>query len=100
MTIAFVSVISSIAYLGPSLPIPFLAQQKLELTHKNRKLKSEFVPDFICYTKVIVEIKAVTNLNDQHRAQVHNYLKSSKLRLGLLINFGHHPGVEIERIIR
>jgi GxxExxY protein len=80
--------------------IPFLAQQKLPLTYKNRKLKSEFIPDFICFEKVILEIKAVASVSDQHRAQLHNYLNAANLRVGLLVNFGHHPKAEIERIVR
>jgi GxxExxY protein len=48
---------------------------------------------------VIVEIKAVTELAEAHRAQVHNYLKATGYRLGLLINFGHHPKVEYDRIV-
>ncbi|MBI3882436.1 MAG: GxxExxY protein [Verrucomicrobia bacterium] len=78
----------------------FVPQPRLQLEYKGRKLRSEFQPDFICIGKIIVELKAVSELNDEHRAQVHNYLKSSGHRLGLLVNFGHHPGVEIERIIR
>jgi GxxExxY protein len=58
------------------------------------------VPDLICFEKIVVELKAVTALTDEHRAQLHNYLKATGLRLGLLINFGHHPKLEHERIIR
>ena len=58
------------------------------------------MPDFICYDKIVVELKAVTQLSDEHRAQVHNYLKATGYRLGLLVSFGHHPKVEWERIVR
>ena len=47
----------------------------------------------------IVEIKAVKSLADEHRAQLHNYLKATGMRLGLLVNFGHYPKAEIERIV-
>jgi GxxExxY protein len=47
-----------------------------------------------------VELKAVTDLDEAHRAQVHNYLKATRLRLGLLVNFGHYPKVQYERIVR
>ena len=80
--------------------IPFLAQPKLELEYKRRKLKQTFQPDFWCYGQVIVEIKAVSNLADEHRAQVHNYLKATGCRVGLLINFGHYPLIEHERVVR
>ena len=78
----------------------FVPQPRLQLEYKGRKLPSEFQPDLICFGKLVVELKAVSALCDEHRAQVHNYLKASGHRLALLVNFGHHPGVEIERIIR
>jgi GxxExxY protein len=58
------------------------------------------VPDFVCWSKIILEIKAVSTLDDVHRAQVHNYLKATGHKLGLLVNFGHYPKVEYERIVR
>lgn len=80
--------------------IPFRDQVHLELSYKQNTLTQKYVPDFICYDKIILEIKAVTQLDDTHRAQVHNYLKSTGHKLGLLVNFGHHPQVEWERIVR
>jgi len=70
------------------------------LDYKGQRLNSEYVPDFICFGKIVVELKAVSFLTDEHRAQVHNYLKATGRRLGLLVNFGHYPHIEIERIIR
>ena len=80
--------------------LPFVAQQRLELSYKGNQLRSEFIPDFVCYGKIIVELKAAKSIGDEHRAQVHNYLKATELRLGLIVNFGHHPKIEVERIIR
>ena len=80
--------------------IPFRAQAELHLEYKGQKLKQVYVPDFICCDKIIVELKAVIQLADEHRAQVHNYLKATGHRLGLLVNFGHYPKVEWERIVR
>lgn len=54
----------------------------------------------MCYDKIILELKAVKELTDDHRAQVHNYLKATGLELGLLVNFGHYPKLEFERIVR
>jgi GxxExxY protein len=48
----------------------------------------------------MVEIKAVSALCDEHRAQVHNYLKATGYRLGLMVNFGQYPKLEYERIVR
>ena len=80
--------------------IPFMAQRNLRLVYKERMLKTFFKPDFLCYGLVVVEIKAVSAFDDEHRAQVHNYLKATGLKLGLLVNFGHFPKLEYERIVR
>ena len=77
----------------------FVPQKKLTLSYKGHTLKQTYEPDFICFDKIIVEIKAVDCLTDKHRAQVHNYLHSTGFKLGLLINFGHYPNVEYERIV-
>jgi GxxExxY protein len=80
--------------------IPFRSQLELQLEYKGRPLEVKYRPDFVCFEKVIVELKANADLCDAHRAQLHNYLKSTGLRLGLLVNFGHHPKLEYERIVR
>src|SRR5215475_10689872 len=63
--------------------IPFLAHQPLSLDYKGSRLRATYHPDFICYDKIVVELKAVTELVDEHRAQVLNYLKATGLTLGL-----------------
>jgi GxxExxY protein len=80
--------------------VPFRPQADLMLHYKGAPLKQVYVPDFICFDKIILEIKAVSELADAQRAQVHNYLKATGYRLGLLVNFGHHPKLEYERIFR
>ena len=80
--------------------IPFEEQVELPLEYKGRPLNQTYKPDFICFEKIILEIKAVSKLTDEHRAQVHNYLKATGHKLGLLVNFGHYPKVEWERIVR
>ncbi len=79
--------------------IPFRAHPSLQLSYKSRPLKQTYTPDFECYGKIILEIKAVSALTDEHRAQVHNYLRATGHRLGLLVNFGHYPKAECERIV-
>ena len=79
--------------------IPFEAQKELVLTYKGKPLVKKYIPDLICYGKIIVELKAVKELCPEHRAQVMHYLKITGLRLGLLVSFGHYPDVEIERIV-
>jgi GxxExxY protein len=79
--------------------IPFLSQQELNLYYRERKLTGTYKPDFVCFGKIIVEIKAVQSLAPEHRAQVMNYLKATGYDLALLANFGHYPRVEYERIV-
>ena len=78
--------------------ILYVPMKPLALSYKGRPLKQTYEPDFICMDKIIVEIKAVSALADEHRAQVLNYLNATGFKLGLLVNFGHYPKVEWERI--
>jgi len=78
--------------------IPFIAKPKLPLTYRGQPLKQHYEPDFVCYGKIIIELKAVSRLVDEHRAQVINYLKATAYKLGLLVNFGHYPRLEYERL--
>lgn len=78
--------------------IPFVAQPVLELEYKGRVLQQVFKPDLICCGKIIVELKAIEKLIDVHRAQTLNYLNATKFGLALLVNFGHFPKIEYERI--
>lgn len=79
--------------------IPFVALMELQLHYKGERLSQIYKPDLICFGKIIVELKAVKELSGEHRAQVHNYLRATGLELGLLVNFGHFPKVEIERFV-
>ncbi len=79
--------------------MPYVASVPLNLTYKGVQLRQRYIPDLICFQKIIVELKAVSELTDEHRAQVHNYLKATGYRLGFLINFGHYPKLEYERIV-
>lgn len=78
--------------------LPFVEKPRLLLEYKGRELKQEYEPDFLCF-EIIVEIKAVKQLTDVHRAQAINYLKSTGKQLGMLINFGHYPKMEHERFV-
>jgi GxxExxY protein len=79
--------------------IPFVEKPRLSLKYKGRSLKHEYEPDFLCFSEIILEIKAVRNLTDEYRAQVINYLKATGCQLALLINFGHYPGLQHERFV-
>ena len=80
--------------------IPFVAQPELKLIYKGEVLEQSYRPDFICFGQVLIELKAVKSIAPEHQAQLLNYLKATELRLGLIVNFGHFPQVEIERFAR
>jgi GxxExxY protein len=79
--------------------VPFVDKKQLDISYKGRVLRKKYIPDFLCYESVVVEIKAVSALVDEHKAQLLNYLHATKRPVGLLINFGHHPQVEYVRYV-
>jgi GxxExxY protein len=80
--------------------IPAIAEPPLTLAYRGRTLTQLYQPDFVCFGKIIVELKAVSAIIDEHRAQLLNYLHTTGFELGLLVNFGHYPKLEYERIAR
>jgi len=78
--------------------IPALAQKEMPISYKGRPLKKTYIADFVAYDKIIVELKALDKLSSREEAQVINYLKSSGLEAGVLINFGA-PSLEWKRIV-
>ena len=89
----------SLALEFASRGVPFAAQPSLTIDYKGTRLRQVYVPDFICYDCVLVELKALGVFAPEHRAQVLNYLKASGLRVGLLVNFGSSAKAQIERFI-
>ena len=79
--------------------IPFESYKEVKLTYRNKQLKQTYKPDFVCYDKIIIEIKAVSNLVDEHEAQILNYLNATGFKLGILVNFGHYPKLEHKRFV-
>ena len=77
--------------------IPYEREKELAIFYKGELLEQTYKADFICYEDIIVELKAVAMLQDSHRSQVYNYLRATKNKLGLLINFGNSDGLEWER---
>jgi GxxExxY protein len=82
------------------LGIPFQSQPELKLSYKQQPLLQVYRPDFICFGKIIVEVKAVKAIVPEHQAQVLNYLKATGYRLGLLVNFGVYPKATIQRLCK
>ena len=68
--------------------IPFEREVTRHGSYKGTTLEGTFVPDFICYDKIIVELKATKELTDVHRSQAINYAKVAGYKLSLLLNFG------------
>jgi GxxExxY protein len=80
--------------------IPAIPKPALTLSYRDRTLMQTYAPDFICFQKIILELKAASKLIDEHRAQLLNYLHATGFELGLLVNFGHHPKLEYERLAK
>ena len=79
--------------------IPYEREKNLTISYNGVELHQTYKADFICYGKIIVELKAVSSLDNVHRAQTINYLKATDLKLGLLINFGDFEELIWERIV-
>ncbi len=78
--------------------IPYQREVKLDLFFNGEKLEKKYKADFICFDDIIVELKAVSFLNENFSRQTLNYLKSTNKKLGLLINFGE-KSLKYKRII-
>lgn len=79
--------------------IPYEREKELKISYDGVELKHTYRADFVCYGKIIVELKAVNELKNEHRSQVYNYLRATSYKLGLLYNFGSPKELEKERII-
>ena len=80
--------------------VPFASQQELKILYDGIPLTKKYIADIVCYNKIVIEIKAVSKIINQHKAQLMNYLAATGFRLGLLINFNLFPKAEIIRIVR
>ena len=80
-----------------SAGIPYRREVRLPIYYNGILLKKEYYADFVCYDKIILELKAVSELTKVHKSQVKNYLKASGYQLGILANFGN-ASLETARI--
>ena len=78
--------------------LPHVVQPDIRIRYKEQLLEKFYVPDFVCFEEVIVEIKALSQLTGLEEAQVINYLKATGMKVGLLINFGC-KSLEYKRLV-
>ncbi len=79
--------------------IPFESQKKLKVFYKKRQLRKDYEADLVCFGQIVVELKALDKLTGKEEAQLINYLKATKMKVGLLINFGSHGKLEWQRFV-
>ncbi|MGB8984973.1 MAG: GxxExxY protein [Anaerolineales bacterium] len=79
--------------------LPYVSQKVLRIDYKGCLLKKEYIADFVYYNQIIVELKALDRLTGREESQILNYLKATKMRVGLLINFGSSPKLEWKRFV-
>jgi GxxExxY protein len=79
--------------------VPYYSQKSLDIFYDGQLLNCHYIADFVCFDRVIIEIKAVTEISSAHYSQVYNYLKATNSEVGLLINFGA-KSLEVRRVTR
>ncbi len=79
--------------------IPHVREQKIEIRYKENTLAKFYQADFVCFKKIIVEVKCVNELTGIHESQLINYLKATGYKVGVLINFGAES-LEYKRLVR
>ena len=75
-------------------------EKELKVFYDGQELKQTYRADFVCYGNIIVELKAVSELDNSHRSQVYNYLKATGYKLGIIFNFGSREELQYERVVR
>ena len=80
--------------------IPYEQEKELKVFYDEQELKQTYRADFVCYGNIIVELKAVSELDNSHRSQVYNYLKATGYKLGIIFNFGSREELQYERVVR
>ena len=78
--------------------IPFEREKQIRVEYKGKQLKKFYIADFVCYSNIIIELKALAKLTSDHKAQVLNYLKATNNKVGLLVNFGS-KSLQYERLV-
>ena len=79
--------------------IPFVSKSRLPIFYKGRPLKRYYEADLIIIGEIVVEPKSVKALLAEHDAQLINYLRATRKRVGYLVNFGTFPRLEWKRLV-
>jgi GxxExxY protein len=79
--------------------IPFHVKRELRLFYKGREIEKRYVPDLFVHDAIVVELKAVKELIDEHEAQLFNYMRIAQQPVGYLINFGKKSELQWKRFI-
>jgi GxxExxY protein len=79
--------------------IPFESQKSISILYKGVVLKKEYVPDLICFGKIVVELKSLDAISGKEESQLINYLKASGFLVGLVINFASHKKLDWKRFV-
>jgi GxxExxY protein len=79
--------------------LPFEHQKELTILYKGQPLEKKYVADLVCFNEIVVELKALDRLTGIDEAQLLNYLRMTRMRVGLLINFGSQVRLEWKRYI-
>ncbi len=90
----------SLAFEFRQRGVPFQEHPELRITYKNQVLQQKYIPDFIAYEQIIIELKVMKQLGPNEEAQLLNYLKATGMRLGILLNFGSSGKLEWKRMIK
>ena len=77
--------------------IKYLQQKEFDINYKHKKI-GEYVPDLIVYDKIVVDTKVIKEITDHETGKMLNYLKVTKQKVGLIINFKHSK-LEWKRLI-
>jgi len=79
--------------------IPFEPQQEVVISYKGQILEKKYIADFICFNQIIIELKALHGLSGREESQLLNYMKATRMHVGLLFNFGSTPKLEWKRYV-
>jgi GxxExxY protein len=79
--------------------IPFIAQSQIQVFYKDAPLRMQYVADLVCHGQILVELKVLERLSGKEEAQLLNYLNATRMKVGLLINFGDIGRLDWHRFV-